>query len=135
MARKEAVATIRLTEPYRIFVKYAPRVIVPWHAIDERWRRISPSNPQDWGLWLGATFITNDQRYVKMRMVATYDNRDGAYDGELDMFSLECYGMPFLSIKPVWTSRFPNMDGFWVLIELKEYANRNADNNEQRGSV
>ena len=124
MAKKTAqIKTITLTEPYRLSVKFAPMTLIPVQAVDNRWMSIRPTTSADWELWLGATFVTNDLKKVKVEFISVTNNNDGSYDERFDSLCQELYGMSFNQIKSIWKSRFGYLDNYWYVVKLTECGN------------
>lgn len=120
---KDSVITITLTEPYRLSVKFAPKTLIPVQAVDKRWMSIRPVTSADWELWLGATFVTNDLKKVKVEFISVTNNNDGSYDERFDSLCQELYGMSFNQIKSIWKSRFGYLDNYWYVVKLTECGN------------
>ena len=124
MAKKTPqIRTITLTEPYRLSVKFAPKTFIPMQAVDKRWMSIRPTTSDDWELWLGATFVTNDLKKVKVEFISATNNNDGSYDERFDSLCQELYGMSFNQIKSIWKSRFGYLDNYWYVVKLTECGN------------
>ena len=124
MAKKTPqIRTITLTEPYRLSVKFAPKTLIPMQAVDKRWMSIRPTTSDDWKLWLGATFVTNDLKKVKVEFISATNNNDGSYDERFDSLCQELYGMSFNQIKSIWKSRFGYLDNYWYVVKLTECGN------------
>lgn len=117
------IKTITLTEPYRLSVKFAPKTLIPMQAVDKRWMSIHPTTSDDWKLWLGATFVTNDLKKVKVEFISATNNNDGSYDERFDSLCQELYGMSFNQIKSIWKSRFGYLDNYWYVVKLTECGN------------
>lgn len=117
------IKTITLTEPYRLSVKFAPMTLIPVQAVDSRWMSIRPTTSADWELWLGATFVTNDLKKVKVEFISVTNNNDGSYDERFDSLCQELYGMSFNQIKSIWKSRFGYLDNYWYVVKLTECGN------------
>ena len=49
---------------------------------------------------------------------ATWNNRDGFFDDELESVSQKYYNCPFSTIKSIWISRLGRVDDFWNLVKL-----------------
>ena len=120
---KDSVITITLTEPYRLSVKFAPKALIPVQAVDKRWMSIRPTTSDDWKLWLGATFVTNDLKKVKVEFISATNNNDGSYDERFDSLCQELYEMSFNQIKSIWKSRFGYLDNYWYVVKLTECGN------------
>lgn len=110
--------TIALTEPYRLYVKYAPKTLIPCCAVDHRWKQVRPNTQADWKAWLGAKFITNDEQYVHAEFISCYNNCDGRFNDRFEDMCQELFGMPYATILSIWRSRFPRMDGYWYIVKL-----------------
>ena len=124
MAKKtQQIKTITLTEPYRLNVKFAPKTLIPVQAVDKRWMGIRPTTSADWELCLGATFITNDLKKVKVEFISATNNNDGSYDEQFDSLCQELYEMSFAQIKSIWKSRFGYLDNYWYVVKLTECGN------------
>ena len=124
MAKKTPqIRTITLTEPYRLSVKFAPKTLIPVQAVDKRWMSIRPTTSDDWKLWLGATFVTNALKKVKVEFVSATNNNDGSYDERFDSLCQELYEMSFNQIKSIWKSRFGYLDNYWYVVKLTECGN------------
>ena len=124
MAKKTPqIKTITLTEPYRLSVKFAPKTLIPVQAVDKRWMSIRPTTSADWELWLGATFVTNDLKKVKVEFISATNNNDGSFDERFDSLCQELYGMSFNQIKSIWKSRFGYLDNYWYVVKLTECGN------------
>lgn len=124
MAKKTPqIRTITLTEPYRLSVKFAPKTLIPVQAVDKRWMSIRPVTSDDWKLWLGATFVTNDLKKVKVEFISATNNNDGSYDERFDSLCQELYEMSFNQIKAIWKSRFGYLDNYWYVVKLTECGN------------
>ena len=124
MAKKTPqIRTITLTEPYRLSVKFAPKTLIPMQAVDKRWMSIRPTTSADWELWLGATFVTNDLKKVKVEFISATNNNDGSYDERFDSLCQELYGMSFNQIKSIWKSRFGYLDNYWYVVKLTACGN------------
>ena len=124
MAKKiPQIKMITLTEPYRLSVKFAPKTLIPMQAVDKRWMSIRPVTSDDWKLWLGATFVTNDLKKVKVEFISATNNNDGSYDERFDSLCQELYGMSFNQIKSIWKSRFGYLDNYWYVVKLTECGN------------
>ena len=124
MAKKiPQIKMITLTEPYRLSVKFAPKTLIPMQAVDKRWMSIRPVTSDDWKLWLGATFVTNDLKKVKVEFISATNNNDGSYDERFDSLCQELYGMSFNQIKSIWRPRFGYFDNYWYVVKLTECGN------------
>lgn len=84
-----------------LMCKYAGEVLIPENGIGN-----------------GEEFRTSDGVDVRVRYISTWNNKDGAYDEELDDLCQRKWGVTFSSIRSVWFARLGRVGDFWHLVKM-----------------
>lgn len=90
----------------RIQCKYSDWVLIPSNAIDDRY------DLHD--------IITLDGVHCKGQLVTTWNNANGFFDEELHDFCMYHWGLPFASLKEVFTRRIGKISDVWDSIHLEK---------------
>ena len=89
----------------RIHSKYTPFLLLPANTI--------PSV-------MISECETDDGVKCLIEFQATWNNKEGEYDEELDSICEKYYECPFSSIRSIWFGRLGRVDDYWHLIKLKK---------------
>ena len=64
------------------------------------------------------SYETMDGIVCRLEYVATWNNSDGSYDGELEDVCQHRFGCPFSTIRSIWISRLGRVDVYWHLVKM-----------------
>ena len=65
-------------------------------------------------------FVTADGVAVRVKYLATWNNKDGRYDDELDRLCMDAWNVPFRFLRSSWIARLRDIDNYWHLVELEK---------------
>lgn len=109
---------IVLSEPYRLYAKYAEESLLPKEAIDWRYFRFGILSEENRRIWENAKFVTSEGIFTRIRIKAIILNGDSQGEAWLEWKSEELYGIPFQAVRSVWFSRLDDMSDVWYYVEM-----------------
>lgn len=97
---------------YRIECYYAPRVLVPFEAIERAFYETASPDSDD-------IFITEDGKECRPRFLTTWSEVN---EKVMDDFCMDRWAMPFSLVRSLWFDRLKLRYGLtcWHYIELNE---------------